>query len=200
MNFIGNKVIPATLFAATASFAISAPAQALDFSGVGQVEISGFEVVSDGAGGLDFVGLELAILGAVQDEDGVDIAAWSPYVVGGALNSVGSLTDVSAGALTDDVFAFTFGDGSTLEFDLTSPVSIQSLAPLEAGLLGDLIFTDATGVSSIFAGAHLTSQSVGDVATSFSISLTPVPTPAAVLPVLTGLFGVASRKKQEEEA
>lgn len=203
MTFIGNKLIPAAFFAAVASIAIANPAQALKLSG-----------------GFDFDGFLTDI--AVTDEDNFTIdfneahddsaligqcsgSFETPVCTGSdtyRVNISDSLA-VSGGVLTVNTNPFLSGistDQGFVDFRLDDVDVFSAFSNGAVDATGFLLTGAFYDDSGEFAGKGVfTANQIGEDG-SFSGSLaTAVPTPAAVLPILTGLFGAASRKKQEEE-
>ncbi|OKH10831.1 PTPA-CTERM sorting domain-containing protein [[Limnothrix rosea] IAM M-220] len=188
MNFIGNKLIHAALLAATVSVVATAPAQALNLKGsLGFV--GGVDITSTGDGDdFDFAFLNPSVILRAEDDfapagDSIDFTNFSivdagiggtidPFITGIA-SSKGDVNFV-----LENIGSF-MNNGSTIEFTLAG------------------YFTDGAGN---FGGTGTFSGDFDITTGTFSGGLTAVPTPAAVLPVVAGLFGAASRKKQEEEA
>lgn len=110
--------------------------------------------------------------------------------------------------------AFVTFDGTKMDFSVCS--SIQSLVETEVceegfyitsvpqmnfgeilyGIVGENATTKKDKDSPFNVAEWLLVEQSPDI----SDSVTDVPTPAAILPVLTGLFGAASKRKQKKEA
>lgn len=204
MQFINNKLIPTVLCAAAASVAIANPAQALMLTG--GFDFDGFltdlNVTDKDNFTIDFNEShdDTALIGQCtgsfadpgctgDDTYRVDIAD-SLKVSGGVLtvntNPFLSNIDTVNHGLVDfrlddvDVFA-AFNNGSA---EATGFLLKGAFYNANGERTGRGVFTaNAIGQDGAFAG-----------------SLEAIPTPAAVLPILTGIFGAASRKKEEQEA
>ena len=197
MNFNGNKVVPAALFAATASIVVSTPAQALDIVGdLGFSTTDLGELVTltddmDGTWTLDFGDLTAdhcsgtLDIGCATDAFGFNDIG----LVGGA----GSFSLETAGTVLSTI------NGKDLELDT---FTLDVFDGIDGGnflisLTGD--FSPGGDAFGFGGGGFIGSIEVdgGEIG---GVIAEVVPTPAAVMPVLAGLFGAASRKKQEEEA
>lgn len=199
MNFLSKKWIPAALFAGVTSVVVTAPAQALSLKGsvifddvVARVSNDIF-ASSDGTATFNFIG------GAEQefsfgDFDNGDtvMGVFGPLVI-----NAGSLISTANPFLTD----IDTDSQGPVDFVLTSISSYSELVnngtkSFEFALHG--YFTNGSTVegNGVFDG-RITVDSGGDG--KFGGSLKAVPTPAAVLPVLGGLFGFASKRKREAE-
>ncbi len=94
--------------------------------------------------------------------------------------------NTSAGILT-------FSIDSVTEY---TELLVNGTKTYSMGVIGNFFGEDGSVVGS--GAMNFTHSSTG--ALSGSLDVKEVPTPAAVLPIVAGLFGAASRKKQEEEA
>ena len=206
MNFIGNKLIPAALFAATASVVMAAPAHSLSL-----VPGSSFSFDSK-----DETPVDATFDGSTLDFDFVEA------LNGETSGSTGSFIDgdiqfydfsvsgitpnffPGGGSLDNDPVTFITGISTNLgapddsiSFVLTDVANVfVSDTSYTFTLLGDFVGSDPTDP---FAGYGSFTGQYDLLTDTWSGNLRAVPTPAAVLPILTGLFGAASRKKNEEE-
>ncbi|NJN72987.1 MAG: PTPA-CTERM sorting domain-containing protein [Limnothrix sp. RL_2_0] len=209
MIFSYKNLIPAAAFAAVASVAVSAPAQALSLTGsvlfddVTVLVTEAAPSTEDGDAAFAFplgdadqafsTGSFVVPNGVTPANDGA-ISIFGPLVIsGGALSS-------TANPFLQDIDS----DQGALDFVLTSISSYmedfngggKAYAFSMKGY-----FTD--GLGTTFAGAGVFDGRIivdgnGGIG-KFGGTLTAVPTPAAVLPVLAGLFGAASKRKGEGE-
>ncbi|NJN72994.1 MAG: PTPA-CTERM sorting domain-containing protein [Limnothrix sp. RL_2_0] len=208
MNFFANKLIPAALFATTASVAIALPSQALEIS---PGSAFGF------AGGLVDI--------SVTDKDNYTITFAETASIYNCSNDFTAECDGDAtadvllgfdprtisvvnGALdptTADPFfsGITTTNSDPVSFVLTSIETMFAINSPFSQMVSMVLtgkFYDGSG--SVVGIGSLTAQDIIMTAETFSGSLavTAVPTPAAVLPMLMGIFGAASKRKKEESA
>ena len=201
MNFIGNKLIPATLFAAAASVAVAAPAQSMELVQFSTDE-GGSELLSlvDNGGGsytLDW--------GHIAADD------CTAFFSGLGLTCPGDSLDFQDVALTGDGTSFSLdlmgGTDALLVDNIGGSVTDYYIESLTVELLSPNVhvinfagFFDPDAVPGIGGSSGFSTGNIfSDTGVVTAGSIEVVPTPAAVLPILTGLFGAASRKKNEEE-
>ncbi|MGB2925557.1 MAG: PTPA-CTERM sorting domain-containing protein [Limnothrix sp.] len=196
MKFSPKNLIPAAAFAAVASVAISAPAQALSLNG--SIDYMGGAVTWTGSGsgatanydfdfGVSQFSATTMCEGDFSCPDSITFNDFS--IVNGTASAAGSIIDG---------IATTLGGGTNVSFFLTGVNASETATGVTLGLSG--FFSDGAG--NVFGTGNFSSQlSVRqDGSTTLSGNLiTDVPTPAAVMPILAGLFGAASKRKRSEE-
>lgn len=195
MNFLRNQLIPAALLAGVSSFVMTVPASALDFKGVNKMTFSGvypapLGTYVEGTNVFDF-GSNGITPGGVVLTSVLGNPAWVPSIL-----STGNAYDVDFDADLPGHTLFSIAlnntPGETLQFILNS-ASISDNDPFQAVFSGTMQLL--TGGATYSVSGDFSSDGDGK-----GWSFTAVPTPAAVLPVLAGLFGAASKRKREAES
>lgn len=197
MIFSSKYLVPAAAFAAVASVAISAPAQAFAIGegfrfNVDSLTITGtpdnytFDFGSNGVGVGDFGFGEIA-----QDLGG-------NFVVGDSI-VIKDIVEPGQPPVADWLTSIDYAPGQQAKFDLTS-ISYTVVDGF-LNLKFDGFLKDSGSGSFLSLGSFtMTDLVVGaeNIGTG-TIKVTDVPTPAAVLPVIGGLLGMASKRKRNGE-
>lgn len=201
MNFLRNNLLPSALVAATV-IGIAAP-EANALSLTGDISIGGnvrWTNNSSNRHTFDFFSgtyvnpatNNTTQIGTCSGDfncvDTAGIADLSNLAVG--LNDIVDITFLT-GIATD------LGDVSFILDKVT--LALSQMGNLKkADLILEGYFANASG--KVLGNGLLTTQKISNANTTYSATIaTDVPTPAAVLPVLGGLLGFASKRKQREE-
>lgn len=206
INFLTNKLIPTSLLAATAVMTIAGSAQALELSNGSAFGFAGGLVELDVVDANNY-SITFAETTSIYNCSGdftaeCDGDATADVMLGFDPRTL-SVVNGELDPTTIDPFLsnITTTNSDPVSFILTG---IETMFAMDNGqtqmaglsLFGN--FYDETG--SVVGFGSLTSQDIFMVGETFSGSLAvqAVPTPAAVLPMIAGLFGAASKRKEEE--
>lgn len=202
MNLLGKGIISAALFAATASVVMAAPAQAFSFGTDTTVKFTFDGTASDGwyvqNGFLDFGvadGSGGSLFTLFDSLKPVDDGATATYTfIGGQSYNLFLGVETSADS---DTYAQTFFTDSSLNTPVAEQFDISSIA-------GDFVASinfggTVIGIEDLFLGQTTPFKDDRDL-NDYVVNAEKVPTPAAVLPIIGGLLGMASKRKRDEEA
>lgn len=196
MIFSSKYLVPAAAFAAVASVAISAPAQALSLSG--SIDYTGGAVTWSGSGS-----------GATANYDfAFDVAQFSStYLCEGDFTCPDSISFNNFSIVNGSVVEASLIDGiatstpaGNVSFFLTGADASQTATGVNLGLSGYFaaVGDPQTVLGHGFFSSQLAVRQDGKTTLSGNL-VTDVPTPAAVLPILASLFGAASKRKRDSE-
>lgn len=193
MIFSSKNLIPAAAFAAVASVAISAPAQALSLTGT--MEFSGAPVTLTGSGEGALANYNFNF-GGPQDIKTQICSGSFLCAPSDSINFYNFAINNGSVVPTKLIDGIATTEGNDISFFLTGVDTDVTGSGVTFGLSG--YFAAALDPKTVLSSGSFTTQ-IKTGATTFSGNLEAVPTPAAVLPILAGLFGAASKRKRDGE-
>jgi len=190
MIFSSKNLIPAAAFAAVASVAISAPAQALTF-GNGPITVASDTLVE-----FEFISQDAGFFNRGLSSFGVCVISGTDCTPAATLFDSAQPSPVQVG----DKAQFEFLSTNSYSLFLRTNNPARFLYSVNALNASGEMFADFGSVLGDIAWEDINPLPKSDEDyNDFVVNYTDVPTPAAVLPIIGGLLGAASKRKLNVE-